>query len=159
MKDVEDVWNIIEKYKINKSSQISNNKNGTATETQNLKLEENSNKRKKDKTIIVEQGESKKKKRKYSNTENEVTDNKEDSTNGQESPDAEKFNFQSKILSVLESKGTISLKKLEKKVINAYLKHSGESEVTPKIIKKFNKKLKKILNVELTNDNVSLKQV
>lgn len=67
------------------------------------------------------------------------------------------FDFKQKILDILTSKGSISTKKLEKKVVKAYMKHSGLSESTPKIVKKFNKKLKKLNNVEIVDENVILK--
>lgn len=69
----------------------------------------------------------------------------------------EPFDFVQKILDVLASKGSISKNKLEKKVISAYLKHSGLSESSPKLLKKFNKKLKKIDNIETVDDTITLK--
>lgn len=80
--------------------------------------------------------------------------------NSAETPNSveENFDFRQKILEILTSKGTISTKKLEKKVVNAYLKHFGLSDSSPKILKKFNKKLKKLDNIEIVDNNVILKQ-
>lgn len=68
----------------------------------------------------------------------------------------DKFSFQQKILEVVQQKGTISLKKLEKKVINAYVKYMGETKDKDRIIKKINKKLKKVQGIKVAEDNVSL---
>lgn len=69
------------------------------------------------------------------------------------------FSFKEAILSILTSKESLSAKKLEKKVLKAYLKFSGETECSPKVVKKFNKKLKKIENIEIVDDKISLKSV
>ncbi|XP_057667747.1 cell growth-regulating nucleolar protein [Diorhabda carinulata] len=68
-----------------------------------------------------------------------------------------KFDFQAQIIRILEKKTLISLNKLQKKVINAHLKYSGEVETNPKIIKRFNKSLKKISNIEIVDNCVSFK--
>lgn len=153
MKDVEEVWNIIETYKAKRKTQTEKEQKNIANE--NTKNEISTNKRKNDESIqngSTEEPEIKKKKNKKTETTKET-----DTVPVQDSATSEDFNFQTKIISVLESKTTISLKKLQKKVIKAYLKHTGATEVTPKIEKKFSKKLKKIPNVEIADDVVSLK--
>lgn len=77
-------------------------------------------------------------------------------TADENSGDNQQFDFAENILNILQSKDSITLKKLEKKVLKLYLKHSGESECSPKIVKKFNKKLKKITNVHIVDDVVSI---
>lgn len=96
-----------------------------------------------------------KKKRKMciSNTENEETDLKEDGSN--EVP-KQKFDFRTKILELVQTKGTISLKKLEKKIVKLYLKEFRGDECPEKILKKYNKKLKKIEEVEIEGDTIKL---
>ncbi|XP_044270782.1 cell growth-regulating nucleolar protein [Tribolium madens] len=66
------------------------------------------------------------------------------------------FSFKGTILKILSAKGSISCKKLQKKVLNAYLKETGNAEYTEKTIKKYNKKLKKLPNVVISDDVVSL---
>ncbi|KAG5859786.1 hypothetical protein JTB14_018455 [Gonioctena quinquepunctata] len=133
MKDVEDVWNIIEKYKTAQSKDSSANneiKSHSDDNTNQIPAVDITAKKKRKNLDEGDTTESKKMKTEEPSVE-EVQ-----SENG-------KFNFQDKIVDILKLKGSVSFKKLEKKVIKAYLKHSGESEVTPKIVKKFSKQLRK----------------
>jgi cell growth-regulating nucleolar protein len=66
------------------------------------------------------------------------------------------FNFKDAILKILNSKGSMSCKKLQKKVLSAYLMETGNAEYSEKTVKKYNKKLKKIGNVSVNDDVVSL---
>lgn len=66
------------------------------------------------------------------------------------------FSFKSAILSILRNKNSIPVKKLQKKVLGAYLKETGNSEYTDKIVKKYNQKLKKVSNVTIQNEIVTL---
>ncbi|CAG9833709.1 unnamed protein product [Diabrotica balteata] len=104
------------------------------------------------------EGEKKKNKKNKLSIQVENDNTAQENLHVEEETGNENFNYTNKILNILAKKRTITLQKLQKKVINAYLKHSGESEVSPKIIKKFNKKLKKIENIEITDDEVSLKE-
>lgn len=77
--------------------------------------------------------------------------------NGTNNGDAEgKFSWKDAILKVLKKKNQISQEKLRIKVINKYLKCSGESEITAKMMKKFGKKLKKIENIVIEDGKVML---
>lgn len=177
MRDVEEVWDIIEKYKKDSAKNSNNNEkikeenqNGNSDiEEKNCKNKENeTNKRKS--TNEAEESPKKKKHKKGKQTEEAVEDennqknkkdknNKEDSLNTQIKEVVEettKFNFQEKISEIVTAKGPMSLKKLQKKILNAYVKGTGETEITPKLIKKFNKKLKKIPNLEITGDQVTI---
>lgn len=156
MKDVEEIWNIIEKYKNDQAKTQANankniNKSQEDVDQKGDKDAENS-KRKADNDNDV----PKKKKKKNDEAEEQLI-NSEETQPSDESP-SERFSFQAKILDILMEKGNISLRKLEKKVINAYLKYLQETQVTPKLVKKFNKKLKKIPNIEISDDRVSLIQ-
>lgn len=192
MKDVEEVWNIIEKYKNDnaKDNQISNDTNGKIkdesqngnnnfSEEKNSKNKENeSNKRKNSEE--TEESPKKKKHKKNRQSEDAVTEgenvqniendekkkkkhknNKEGALDSQTEEVVEEtiqFNFQEKILEIVTAKRSISLKKLQKKVLNAYVKETDQTEITPKAIKKFNKKLKKIPNLEITEDQVTISE-
>ncbi|CAH1119563.1 unnamed protein product [Phaedon cochleariae] len=147
MKEVEEVWNIIEKYKDNQAKengQKNTNKSNDNTFPDHGDVHDATTKRKVDNEGDTDS--PKKKKNMVSPDEDSILRE-------------EKFSFQDKIIGVLECKKTISLKKLEKKVIKAYLNYYGKTEVTPKISKKFNKKLKKIPNVEITEDQVVYKGI
>ncbi|XP_028151051.2 cell growth-regulating nucleolar protein [Diabrotica virgifera virgifera] len=212
MREVEEVWNIIESYKAKKATNQNNTQPTKSSQditpevnkrkisedipNENTKDEVPKKKKKKEKLADTtengdsnkntEDGESKKKKKKEKlngvgvengdsneNTEHEGAKKKkkkdklstqvendntvQETSQVEEETGNESFNYTTKILDILAKKGTITLEKLQKKVINAYLKHSGESETSPKIIKKFNKKLKKIDSIEIINDQVSLK--
>lgn len=60
------------------------------------------------------------------------------------------------ILKSLQKKNTLSLVKLQKKVIGEYCKEGNVTE-SPKMIKQFNKQLKKMKGVEIVDNNVILK--
>lgn len=143
--DVEAVWNIIEKYK--KESQT-NKMNPTINDNKSNGM---GNKRK------LELNEDK--------SEMEIKKIKNNSDNGTSDNDtkclihdgaADKFSFQQKILEILQKKGSLSIKKLEKKLVKAYLKYMGEINDQEKLVKKINKKLKKVQGIKIEDDNVSL---
>lgn len=71
-------------------------------------------------------------------------------------PDEPKFDYKAKVLEILTSKGSISSKKLEKKVVKAYLSIMGQCDSEEKVIKKLQKKLKKIPGVSVEDDRISL---
>ncbi|KAJ8927567.1 hypothetical protein NQ314_019950 [Rhamnusium bicolor] len=167
LKDIEDIWNIIEKYKNNQSknngqtevnkvdSKLEENSNDSniASAIKNLKNEENETKKRKLSDEETKPDVPKKKKQKK--VENHVNLEQNDEDLG----GSKIFRYQDKILEILMVKGSMSLKKLQKKVLNAYLKETGETEVTPKMSKKFNKKLKKISNLEIADDRVTLLEI
>ncbi|CAH0547262.1 unnamed protein product [Brassicogethes aeneus] len=130
LKDVEAIWNIIEKYK-------NQQKPTTQNTTPNPKQEKN---------------EENMKKRKNTDAKPKEQSKKLKADKVQE--DIDKFSFQGKILEILTGKESISTKKLQKKVLNAYIKWSGQSECSEKTIKKYEKKLKKVPNINIT-DNIA----
>ncbi|XP_018571067.1 cell growth-regulating nucleolar protein [Anoplophora glabripennis] len=189
MKDVEDVWNIIEKYKnenagkaqtINghneKVKKESQNGDDSISEEKNSKNKENETKKRKT-AAETEDSPKKKKYKKVQQIDETIVENENVSfqnddgekkkkhkkvkemldINGETSENV-KFNFKEKILEVVTAKQSISLKKLQKKILKAYLKETGESEITPTLIKKFNKKLKKIPNLEINDDKVTVSE-
>ncbi|XP_050300314.1 uncharacterized protein C16C10.8 [Anthonomus grandis grandis] len=148
MKDVEEVWDIIEKYKTS-NSQNNMKTGGKGNDKVELKTE-NSEKRPLEESECLS---VKKKKQKTSETvAPEATDIKEDENAAQ----TVKFDFKANILQILSEKDTISLKKLQKKVLKAYISTIGQYDSEDKILKKFNKKLKKIPSINITENRVSL---
>lgn len=143
MNDIEAVWNVIEQHKNENKTNNGNTKSSEANSNgkeNKRKLEENcsDSANKKAKTDLKDCANGKE-------TDcliNDVTE--------------EKFSFQQKILEILQKKGNISLKKLEKKVVNSYVKYMGDIKDKEKVIKKINKKLKKVQGIKLEDDNVSL---
>ncbi|XP_072393521.1 uncharacterized protein [Diabrotica undecimpunctata] len=156
------------KKKKKKETSLTHVENGNSNE--NTEHEATKKKKKKKTTITHEvengdsnentehEGEKKKNKKNKLSIQVENDNTAQENSHVEEETGNENFNYTNKILNILTKKRTITLQKLQKKVINAYLKHSGESEASPKIIKKFNKKLKKIANIEITDDEVSLKE-
>lgn len=67
-----------------------------------------------------------------------------------------KFDFKMKIMEILQTVDSINPKKLQKRIKKMYLKETGAAEFSEKILKKYNKKLKQIDNIELTENNVQL---
>lgn len=66
------------------------------------------------------------------------------------------FSFVNQIVEVLESKKEgISIENLQKKVLKAFYKQFG-TEPSQKAAKKFNKKLKKVSGIEITENHVKL---
>lgn len=103
--------------------------------------------------------EVKKKKKSKKNSENTESNNvKENGVNGKDENTTEitKFSYENQILEILNSKKQITLKKLQKKVLSAYTTHHGLEEHTEKQVKKFNQKLKKMPNIEIKDDLVTL---
>lgn len=67
-----------------------------------------------------------------------------------------KFDYKATILEILTEKRSISSKKLEKKVVKAYNSLMGQCDNEEKVVKKLQKKLKKIPNVSVEGDRISL---
>lgn len=145
MQAVEAVWDIIERHK---------NEN----DNQKKKLEENGNdgNNKAYKRVAEDDTQiGKVKKLKSDNTNKKIKEENNTCVDDKECL-IEKFSYQQKILEIVQKKGTISLKKLEKKVINAYIRYMGEISDKEKLIKKFNKKIKKVPGIKIEDDNISL---
>ncbi|KAJ8934700.1 hypothetical protein NQ318_009575 [Aromia moschata] len=150
MKDAEEVWNVIENYKQKqaKSDEQTMNKEKTSgqNEEKNIKEEkdnknEENNKRKR-KTSNGDEPDKEEniptKKKKQKNCEEHILTEETVET------ETKKFRFQDVILEILMSKKKHFLKETSKK--------SSEKEVTTKIIKKFNTKLKKVPDLEINDD-------
>jgi len=145
--------------KKNKSKHLNNDaQSNVSTEVETLKKKRKSETKDAD---IIENGGTPKKKAK--NNENEESTLEENTvTNGEVTNDtlndseaSKKFSFEEKVLEVLKAKNNITLKKLEKKVLGAYSKHTGV-ELSEKVVKKFNKKLKKMNSIEILENGVKL---
>lgn len=177
MQEVEEVWDIIEKHKAKNASNNQNNaKNGS--ENQKMKVDEGNDKseqaKKRPSESVDSNVESPKKKKKKGSQEvsteivventQKVKKNKHKVVNEtptvtndpEDTVESSKFDYKAKILEILTEKNTMSHKKLQKKVLKAYLTAVGQNEPEEKIIKKFNKKLKKIPNISIEDDRVLL---
>ncbi|XP_054013424.1 cell growth-regulating nucleolar protein [Hylaeus anthracinus] len=66
------------------------------------------------------------------------------------------FDWKSAILDVVRSKGEISLKRLQKKVISRYMNFCSNTVTNEKASTKFNKKLKKISEIVISDEKVKL---
>ncbi|XP_076673500.1 uncharacterized protein LOC143371787 [Andrena cerasifolii] len=66
------------------------------------------------------------------------------------------FDWKATILEVVQSKGEISLKKLQKKVISRYMTFCSDAVTNEKATAKFNKKLKKVSKVVISEEKVKL---
>lgn len=135
--DLEEVWGLLEiAMKENKPEpQQQNGKketNGVAVNDDKRKLEED------------DESEIKSKKRKVDTEEEEAS--------------SEKFKWSEVIRNIVTAKNNeINLKKLRKKVLNKYKKFSGSEVDGEKIENKFNKKLKKLKDVVVVdNEKVKL---
>lgn len=111
----------------------------------NSKLEKKS-KRKTSVQAEGNNGEPVEKKIKYETTEIE---------NQNESINNTKFDFKAKIVEILLAKTSINPGKLQKKIKKMYLTETGE-EFSEKVLKKYNKKLKQIENIDITEDSVKI---
>ncbi|XP_063980033.1 cell growth-regulating nucleolar protein [Diachasmimorpha longicaudata] len=69
-------------------------------------------------------------------------------------PETGKFDWKSSILEIIGDKDDISLKKLRKKVVGSYLNHVGDAVTREKAISRFEKKLKKISELQSVDDRV-----
>ncbi|XP_060520414.1 cell growth-regulating nucleolar protein [Cylas formicarius] len=135
--DIGTVWNIIEKYNTkNVSNEKLGEQNGQPCETKKRAAQEIDNPSKK-KKIEVEQSQND-----FEKLDEEIA--------------VEKFSFKQTILDLLNAKGTMSQKKLEKKVLKVYIKEMGEVRAKENIVKKISKKLKKIPNLYIEDDIVTL---
>ena len=66
------------------------------------------------------------------------------------------FNWKNTILDIVKSKEEISLRKLQKKVISQYMKFCSDAVTQEKASSKFNKKLKKVSEVVISDEKVRL---
>ncbi|KAF3421333.1 hypothetical protein E2986_08299 [Frieseomelitta varia] len=66
------------------------------------------------------------------------------------------FNWKHTILDIVKSKGEISLKKLQKKAISQYMNSCSNTILQEKASSKFNKKLKKISEITISDERVTL---
>ncbi|XP_030752776.1 cell growth-regulating nucleolar protein [Sitophilus oryzae] len=167
--DIEEVWSLIEKYKekntLDKQKIADKNGNKPNDEIQSkVDNRENSNVTKKRKTPDIEKNslkdnqehlQKKKKKRKDEENIHNVEEINAVNVNIQDIT-CKNFNMKQEILEILNLKKDISLKKLQKKVLKAYVNSVGEIECQEKIVKKFNKKLSKITNIKIEDDRISL---
>ncbi|CAG5116547.1 unnamed protein product [Candidula unifasciata] len=91
-------------------------------------------------------------------------DNEADDKSDEEIPEPKKkkqkkvrFNWEATILEVLQSKGEMSLKKLQKKVLNEFTAVDAANYSEDNLRAKFNKKVNKIAQVKVFKDRVKLK--
>lgn len=66
------------------------------------------------------------------------------------------FSWKHTILDIVKTKGEISLKKLQKKVISQYMNSCSNTVLQEKASSKFNKKLKKISEITISDEKVTL---
>lgn len=91
------------------------------------------------------------------NSTNQCNDTIENSTSQcDDTMEKSSFDWKGTILEIVQSKGEVSLKKLQKKVISQYLNSSSDTIPSEKASSKFNKKLKKISEVVVSDDKVKL---
>lgn len=69
----------------------------------------------------------------------------------------DEFDWNAIITKLVTKKGDLSIEKLKLKVLRKYCSHSGESEISNKLEKKFKKHLKRCENVNVSDDIVKLK--
>lgn len=66
------------------------------------------------------------------------------------------FDWRSTIIGIVQNKNEISLKKLQKKVVSLYMSHSTKNVEREKVVMKFQKKLKKIPEIVISDNMVKL---
>lgn len=157
MNDVEAVWDIIENYKtkslntgdINtQKTVIGSKENNSASESVEAGTFENQDncgkkpQRKDSLPVREHEYEPAEKKIKLSVTENTEKGNV-------------KFNFKSKIIEILQSRAVIAPGKLQKKIKKLYEKETGKL-FSDKVLRKYQKKVKEIENIEYTENSVKL---
>lgn len=69
--------------------------------------------------------------------------------------ESSKFSWKNTIIEIVSKKGEISLQKLRKRVITRYMEHSNSSS-SEKATSKFNKKIKKVSEISINDDKVTL---
>lgn len=99
----------------------------------------------------VESSVSKKKNKSIVLSESSVNQNGAEQTNEKST-----FDWKVTILDIVRKKGEISLKKLQKKVISQYMKFCSNEVSTEKATIRFNKKLRKVSGVLVSNQKVTL---
>ncbi|CAK9829178.1 Cell growth-regulating nucleolar protein [Anthophora retusa] len=115
-------------------------------------------------TEVTDEPVTKKKKKKDAATEEPVPSGKSEDTTLSESlvnqfddtVDKSKFNWKVVILDLVKSKGEISVKKLQKKVISQYMDSCSNTVTHEKASNKFNKKLKKVSEIVISDEKVKL---
>ncbi|XP_066255997.1 cell growth-regulating nucleolar protein [Euwallacea similis] len=144
MREVEEVWDIIEKYKNQKDS------------TKNVEnMSENGDVKKR---VLEDEEDSlnSKKKPKVSRENESGVGQSQEHMNTDVSAEATKFKYKEKVLEILATKQDISLKKLQKKILKQYINATGLSDCEEKVVKKLHKKLNKILNISVKDGRVKL---
>ncbi|KAG7211385.1 hypothetical protein KM043_010674 [Ampulex compressa] len=66
------------------------------------------------------------------------------------------FKWKEVIVNIVQNKGEISLKKLQKKVVSQYMAYCSDILTHEKAVNKFNKKLKKIPGIEVSEERVRI---
>ncbi|KAK7873914.1 hypothetical protein R5R35_012929 [Gryllus longicercus] len=91
-------------------------------------------------------------------TEQEIEVIKNEEAELEEAVDAKprKFNWEDTVVKLLESKGELPLKRVEKKIVNEYINSGVHVESVEKVIAKFNKKILKMSKVKVKKDIVKL---
>ncbi|KAK9877922.1 hypothetical protein WA026_020145 [Henosepilachna vigintioctopunctata] len=136
---IEEVWNIIEEHKKNTSNPPV--EEAMKTDLLKRKVDENRN--------TQNEKDSKKQKLDLETEENKSEESNVDST---------KFNFKDEILKVLNKKESISITKLEKKILKKFSTNTQTVDIE-KFKKKFAKKLKKIPNVSCEDEKIILNKL
>lgn len=181
--DVEAVWDIIENHKAktassnneNKPADSNKRKNGDAEPEESVQEGEAPKKKKKsskDAAVHLEtngnehlsngnaQAQEVSKKKNKSKTLLDLSSllaNENGTTATANGVIESTFSFTEAILDIVQSKkGSIPLKKLEKKVLNVYQKHSGAEEISQEVIENFHSKVKLLSSFRLEQDKVTL---
>jgi len=163
---LESIWELIQKHSAlqfptqqpqTKKSTNPEKQNGESTKGNKRKAESNNNETETDQ-VPAKKTKKSKKNSENTDTNKHTQENGVNGVNGKDEKTAEenKFSYENKILEVLTAKKQITLKKLQKKVLSAYISHYAVEEHTEKQVKKFNQKLKKMPNVEIKDDLVTL---
>lgn len=115
--------------------------------------------------LDTEEPVTKKKKKKHVNTEEQTHTEKSQDTSFLESShisqcddtmEKSTFNWKDTILEIVKTKGEISLKKLQKKVISQYMSSCSTTITEEKATSRFNKKFRKLSEIVISNDKVKL---
>lgn len=120
--------------------------NGTVDETQTI-IKKNSKKRQLTESVETEEQPATKTKKISVLVETNIGKSKERKVS---------FYWRLAILEIVQNKGEISLKKLQKKVVSLYLFHSVKALDRDKAIAKFHRKLKKIPEIVISGNIVKL---
>ncbi|KAK0162552.1 hypothetical protein PV327_006320 [Microctonus hyperodae] len=157
----------VETEKVNGSTKDDNgeniNVNSVENSKENEKIEKKSSKKRKHDELNVDENNIKQQKLKLDDKEIEAnndlsTDKQQVQKEGEEITNSEtKFDWQSRILHVLGTKQEVSLRKLEKKVVAKYLKHSNKL-TNEQAVARLHKKINKMSELILDGDIVKRRQ-